>query len=233
MIICVHSEAQHNMTKCVEFYEKLEKDGNFCGISARYFKEAMEYWNEYRQVAERNGGDKSPLTEREWFNQQREANKAVKQHKEEVSSVRNDKGQLIGRSEVLPKSTEEDPFKGFSGRGALPLTSANKIDPYMTLYIKTLTLYGELRKTNTIKDIVDAWEDILHRKLSKADIPEVIKACKMSQYELDAEVEEDECPTCANAKENLLVAMGVLDHYGIPPDLGDKVQKWIEEKYGK
>ena len=42
-----------------------------------------------------------PLSEDACFKQQKEANKVVKQQKEELSSVRNDKGQLMGRSEVV------------------------------------------------------------------------------------------------------------------------------------
>ena len=41
------------------------------------------------------------------------------------------------------------------------------------------------------------------------------------------------CESCPNAKENILEALGVLDHYGIPPEIGDMIQKWIEEKYVK
>jgi len=43
---------------------------------------------------------------------------------------------------------------------------------------------------------------------------------------------EFECPTCSNAKENVLDALGVLDHYRIPPELGDAIQKWIKETWG-
>ena len=45
-----------------------------------------------------------PLSEDACFKQQKEANKVVKQQKEELSSVRNDKGQLMGRSEVVEQT---------------------------------------------------------------------------------------------------------------------------------
>ena len=32
------------MTRCQEFYEKLEKDGNFCGMTEEDYREAMEYY---------------------------------------------------------------------------------------------------------------------------------------------------------------------------------------------
>lgn len=67
----MYSEAQNNMTKCVDFYEKLEKDGNFCGLPTRPFREAMKYWKEYRKPIEEKSG-KPNLTENEWFKQQRE-----------------------------------------------------------------------------------------------------------------------------------------------------------------
>jgi hypothetical protein len=134
------------MTRCTEFYEKLERDGNFCGLPTRFFKEAMEYWLEYRKDAESNG-DKSPKSEREWFNDKRNTAEVAKQRKEELSSVRNEKGQLIGRES--------------------PTT------------------------------------------------------------------EPETCETCPNAKENVLDALSILDHYGISPEIGDMIEKWIEEKYGK
>ena len=125
------------MTRCVEFYEKLEKDGNFCGMTDEAYNRAMVYWNEYRKEAERKS-TKVVLSLTEWFNQKKKA------------------------AEVAKHKTE--------------------------------------RFVGTEKQIEEA--------------------------------DEFECPTCASAKENVLDAMSVLDHYGIPPDLGDKVQKWIEEKYG-
>lgn len=59
------------MTRCKEFYEKLERDGNFCGMRADKFKEAMKYWKEYRVGEERNdpNGVKSCDT---WVKEQRE-----------------------------------------------------------------------------------------------------------------------------------------------------------------
>ena len=89
------------MTRCAEFYEKLEKDGNFCGLPTRFFKEAMKYWREYREAAESNG-DKSPKSEREWFNDKR---------KTAENSVKQKKGLLRGEKpkEDQPPPPEEQP----------------------------------------------------------------------------------------------------------------------------
>lgn len=61
------------MTRCTEFYEKLEKDGNFCGMNERSYHDAQKYWNDYRHKAEDNG-ENSPLNENAWVLQQRELN---------------------------------------------------------------------------------------------------------------------------------------------------------------
>ena len=34
------------MTRCTEFYEKVEKDGNFCGMEERDYREAMDFWKD-------------------------------------------------------------------------------------------------------------------------------------------------------------------------------------------
>lgn len=84
------------MTKCTELFEKLERTGNFCGLSDRRFRDHMTYWKEYREAEEKNG-NKEPLSLREWENKQKKAAKVAKSRKNEKSSVRNDKGQLSGR----------------------------------------------------------------------------------------------------------------------------------------
>ena len=133
------------MTRCREFYEKLERDGNFCGMTDRAYNRAMRYWNEYRKAEEdridknpgmQKKGTKGLLSLTEWFEQQKKTPESV-----------------VGTEKPIENDNEDK--------------------------------------------------------------------C------------EYDCPTCSNAKENVLDALSVLDHYGIPPELGDKVQKWIEEKYGK
>lgn len=58
------------MTRCKEFYEKMEKDGNFCGMPRRSFEDAKKYWEDYRKEAEENG-ENSPLSEDKWIRGQR------------------------------------------------------------------------------------------------------------------------------------------------------------------
>ena len=34
------------MTRCKEFYEKLEKDGNFCGMRDKDYSQAVSFWKD-------------------------------------------------------------------------------------------------------------------------------------------------------------------------------------------
>ena len=76
------------MTRCCDFYIKLEKDGNFCGMDEKNYRDAMRYYKEYREEAERNGLN-SPLSEDAWTKLQREL-KATKDT-EEQTKLRNRK----------------------------------------------------------------------------------------------------------------------------------------------
>ena len=78
------------MTKCVEFYEFVDKHGKLCGMTDKEHREAMEYWKEYRQDAERKG-DKSPLSEREWFKQQRKTAEVAKHKTEKARQTKSAK----------------------------------------------------------------------------------------------------------------------------------------------
>jgi len=66
------------MTRCREFYEKLEKDGNFCGMGDRSYTNAQKYWKEYRSKAQDNGKN-LPLSEEEWFKDKRKEAKRFKE----------------------------------------------------------------------------------------------------------------------------------------------------------
>ena len=59
------------MTRCKEFYEKLEKDGNFCGMTAEDYREARKYWEEYRKDAEGDKSGNSVLSSGAWRKQQK------------------------------------------------------------------------------------------------------------------------------------------------------------------
>ena len=76
------------MTRCTEFYEKLEKDGNFCGMPRRSFEDAGRYWREYRKEMEKSG-ENSPLSEDAWIHQQRELN--AQDEKEKTEKLYNKK----------------------------------------------------------------------------------------------------------------------------------------------
>ena len=73
------------MTRCAEFYEKLEKDGNFCGMREQEYREAVRYSKEV--VLDKNGNPL--LSEDAWRKQQREL-KATKDT-EEQTKLRNRK----------------------------------------------------------------------------------------------------------------------------------------------
>lgn len=78
------------MTRCKEFYEKLEKDGNFCGMSRRSFEDAVKYWDGYRKEAEESG-DKSPKSEKQWIIDNRKevaAHKYVEPEKPKPSQMK-------------------------------------------------------------------------------------------------------------------------------------------------
>ena len=65
------------MTRCKEFYEKIERDGNFCKMPRRSYEDAVKYWKEYRAEAE-EVGENSPIPEDKWIRDQREQSKAIK-----------------------------------------------------------------------------------------------------------------------------------------------------------
>lgn len=55
------------MTRCKEFYVKLEKDGNFCGMEEKAYREALQY---SKEVEEDESG-KPLLSEGAWLKQKR------------------------------------------------------------------------------------------------------------------------------------------------------------------
>ena len=59
------------MTRCEEFYEKLERDGNFCGMSERDFREASTYF----KSVEKDEGGKPLIPFTKWLKQKREQTK--------------------------------------------------------------------------------------------------------------------------------------------------------------
>ena len=69
------------MTRCTEFYEKLAKDGNFCGMSEQDYKEAMDFWND---VEKDNHGNPC-LSCDKWSEQRREEAKRFKDVEPEKS----------------------------------------------------------------------------------------------------------------------------------------------------
>lgn len=217
----MYSEAQNNMTKCVDFYEKLEKDGNFCGLPPRYFKEAMEYWNEYRQDAEKNGGDKSPLTEREWFNQRREANKAVKERSELSSTTvskqhENAKGERIEQAEIPERTVGKTSEEKEAQQEAV--TEMKPTMEWLEDIVYDLKTFGFDEDTVTIVNVEG------RRILKVGETPK----------QKTLEVPSCSCESCGGTDEDAVkVALHILRQYDCPTDICESVQKWIEEKYGK
>ena len=56
------------MTRCEEFYEKLERDGNFCGMREQDFREALAYF----KSVEKDKNGKPLLSCGAWIKEQRE-----------------------------------------------------------------------------------------------------------------------------------------------------------------
>ena len=62
------------MTRCKEFYEKVERDGNFCGMSKKAYREMMLYSEE----VERDKAEYSVITQGKWLKQRKESNRERK-----------------------------------------------------------------------------------------------------------------------------------------------------------
>jgi len=68
------------MTRCQEFYEKVKKDGNFCGMREDKYNTLLKYI-EYREREEKINL-KGVLTEGAWIKQQKKLAEVAK-HKTE------------------------------------------------------------------------------------------------------------------------------------------------------
>jgi len=62
------------MTRCPEFYEKVERDGNFCGMRGREFREAIAYFKD----VEKDKGGNPLLSFDKWLKAKRETAKVAK-----------------------------------------------------------------------------------------------------------------------------------------------------------
>ena len=66
------------MTRCVDFYEKLERDGNFCGMREQEFRAAVEY---FKHVEKDNNG--KPLLSFNAYRKQQKKIAEANEHKTE------------------------------------------------------------------------------------------------------------------------------------------------------
>ena len=139
------------MTRCEEFYEKVKKDGNFCGMSDKQYRQLVLYTEE----VEKDEAGKPALNQGEWENQEREQAKEVKKREAvEKAGKRQEK--------VFDILLVDPPWEYTLSRNA---GAAETVYPTMSLdEIKVimpkgqiLFLWATFPKLKEAMEVIDAW----------------------------------------------------------------------------
>jgi len=118
------------MTRCAEFYEKWEEEPNFCPMERTMAAKI----NAYIKYCRENKVAFATLSLSKWFKQKRETVKTHKQQKQEISSVRNEKGQIMGKP---PKEDKDHIIEALEGLDIFEKALSKITDENQVIYLMT------------------------------------------------------------------------------------------------